>query len=242
METTKQVFLALAAVFVLALSGCTQTPQQYVCADGKSIVNDISLCPATAAANQTTITQYICADGKTTVTDISKCPVQTATLTLDAELEVCSGMPEMQGSSIEEICISGLAAKHENASLCKKLSYDGKRTCYILVATATNNADVCADAGTEKNYCYQQYATNAQDVSVCEKITDVNYKDNCYYSLASTLGDGTLCDKIKSLGQKDSCYFSIAMNMRDSSYCDKITDSNQKQNCQQNLQGGYNYK
>ncbi len=219
-EKMKKMLVMLLFVLGLFLFGCTTTlPQtQYVCLDG-TVVTNASLCTA-AAAPSAPVT-----------------PAATsAPITLDTELEACSGMPELQGASLEELCISGLAAKHENVSLCKKLSYDGRRTCYLLLATVMNDADVCANAGADKDNCYQQYATNANDASVCDKITNVDNKDGCYANIASKSGDATLCDKIKSAGQKNSCYFNMAMRFRDTTYCDKITESGQKQNCLQNIQ------
>ncbi|MCX6777340.1 MAG: hypothetical protein NT157_00460 [Candidatus Micrarchaeota archaeon] len=200
--------------------GCAQlqSQTQYICADGKTIVASPSLCPAAAPEAPATPT------------------AAAPAITLDTELEMCSGMPEMQQTSLEEMCIMGLAGKHENASLCKRLSYNTKMQCYLVIATVTNDADVCAEAGSDKNNCYQQYASNTGDASVCDKITDVNNKDSCYSNIASQGGDATLCDKIKSVGQKNSCYWSIAMRLQDVTYCNEITDSNQKQNCLQNLQ------
>lgn len=142
----------------------------------------------------------------------------------------------MQQTSLEELCISGLAAKHNNASFCRKLSYDGKRICYPLVATVTNNPNVCALAGSEKDYCYMQYASNAKDASICDSITNIDDKDSCYSKLASDLADPALCDKMKTAGQKNGCYWNIAMRFRDVSYCNKITEEGQKQNCLQNIQ------
>jgi len=205
-------------------------------------------CAQTQQTQQTTQTQYVCADGKTIVTNVASCPpVPTAiqptsakpALSLETELETCSGMPSFEQASFEEFCIIGLAAKHNDISLCKKLSYESKRTCYLVLATVTKNVEICEEAGTEKDNCYQQYAMQNKEVSTCEKISNLNYKDSCYQNLASSLSDPMLCEKIKSAPQKDSCYFNIAINFRDTKYCDKISSESQKQNCKQNLQNSY---
>ncbi len=215
------VFLLLA--FAVLSFGCIQQPSgpQYVCADGRTIVSSISLCPTAAAA---------------TPAPAAAAPTAAPVIALETELEVCSGMPEMQGNSLEELCVSGLAAKRADASLCKKLSYDGKRTCYLLVAQVTGNASVCAEAGAEKSNCYSEYAANANDASICEKITEIGGKDNCYSKLAMSLGDSALCEKIKSVSQKNGCYFDMAMRLQDTAYCNKIMESSQQENCLQNLQ------
>ena len=218
-----KMLVSLLLVFAVLSFGCVQQPPapQYVCADGRTIVSSISLCPTAAAA---------------TPSPTAAAPTAAPAISLETALDVCSGMPEMQGTSIEEICVSGLAAKRADASLCKKLSYDGKRTCYQLVAKVTNNASVCAEAGAEKNNCYSEFASSASDASICEKITELDGKDGCYSKLASSLGDSALCEKIRSAGQKNGCYFDMAMRLQDTAFCNKISDGSQKTNCLQNLQ------
>lgn len=185
-------------------------------------------------------TKYVCADGKTVVTDITACPAGAAAAPVSpyaAELAVCSGMPLYQSASLEDMCIMGIAAKHKDTSLCLEVIRDQRLNCYALVAELKNDPDTCSEAGTEADKCFEQYARDKKDGSVCNKISDVTGKDSCYNNLASQLRDPELCGKIKNVSQKDSCYFSMAMNLGDSSYCDKITNESQKQNCTQNLAG-----
>lgn len=179
-------------------------------------------------------TQYVCSDGRT-VTDKSQCILPT--LTVDQELTTCSGMPSVQSHSFEDFCIMGLAGKHKDVNLCKEVSRDTRNTCFVLVAEVKNDPTICTQA-EQQDQCYQQYATDKKDATVCDNIKDGSYKDSCYQNLASQLGDPKLCDKLVYADRKGSCYFDMAMKLRDTSYCDKITDSNQKQNCLQNLQGG----
>ncbi len=218
----KNMYLILLLGLAVLMSGCTQQQPsgqviKYVCTDG-SVVADKSLCPVQAG-----------------VTETAKQPI-----TLETELSVCSEMPSVQTAyqavSLEDICMMGIAGKHKNASLCRKVSSDQRKGCYTFVAEVANNADLCLDAGAQKDQCYDQYARDLRDVSVCDKISDISYKDSCYSGLASTLGDPTLCDKIRNVNQKDSCYWSMASRFSDSSYCQKIANSNQKQNCLQNMQ------
>lgn len=185
-------------------------------------------------------TKYVCADGKTTVTDITTCPAAPAAGPVSpyaAELAVCSGMPLYQSASLEDLCIMGIAAKHKDIALCLEVIRDQRLTCYALVAESKADPDTCSEAGNEADRCFQQYATDKKDGSVCGKISDASAEDSCYNNLASQLRDPELCSEIKNLSQKDSCYFSMAMNLGDTSYCDKITNADQKQNCTQNLAG-----
>lgn len=207
-----RLHLLLALCLGVLFLGCIQPSEgvKYVCSDG-SVVSDKSLCPIT----QTSVVQAI---------------------NIETELSVCSDMPTFQSVSLEDYCIIGLAGKHENISLCRKASSDRRKDCYAMIAEIANNADLCAEAGALKDQCYDQYARDMRDVSVCDKMTDVNYKDSCYSNMASSAGDPALCEKIRNVNQKDSCYFNMAMRFSDSSYCNKIVNSQQKQNCLQNLQ------
>jgi hypothetical protein len=188
--------------------------------------------------------KYVCADGTTIVTNITSCPTVTVTttartLSTEEELSVCAGMPEMQGASLEDLCITGVAAKNKNTSVCLEASRDSRAGCYASVAIAKDDVNTCAEAAiTFKDSCYESYATNARDVTGCAKISEVNRKDNCYNNLVNTLGDATICEKISGTSQKDSCYWSIASRTRDTTYCDKIISSDQKQNCLQNIGSG----
>lgn len=200
----------------MLLIGCTQTAQEtgtkYVCADGKTIVADIKLCPAVSATQP------------------------TIELTLEEELSVCSKMPSVQGGSLEDFCIIGIAAKHKDTSICEEVVRDQRLTCYTIVAETKSDPDTCKEAESQADQCYSQYATDKKDGEICGKITDVSFKDSCYNNLAGQLSDATLCEQIKNISTKDSCYFNMAMRLADTSYCSKITSESQKQNCLQNIQ------
>lgn len=223
-------FLAIGIFGVLLLLfGCAQATPQYVCPDGKTIVAAVSACPGAGAAG---------------TAGAEPAAAQTGcAITSEIEFEVCSGMPEVNRQSMEETCIMGLAAKHENASLCKKLSFDGRKNCYLTVAVAMNDMGICKEAGvgTDRDNCYQQYASMLQDASACDVITDINYKDGCYSNMANVLGEASLCDKIKASYQKDSCYYNMASRFQDSGYCNKISNEDQKQNCLNQLSSQYGY-
>ncbi|MCX6802237.1 MAG: hypothetical protein NT067_03930 [Candidatus Diapherotrites archaeon] len=227
-------WLALSLGFVILLLGCSQQAQ-YVCSDGRTVA-DKALC----AAAVSTI-QYVCADG-TTVTDKALCPaVSSATpapvreLTLEEELLVCSGMPELQGQSMEDICIMGLAGKHKDSSLCKRVGKDRRVDCFSLVAQVAEDPALCEQAGTQADQCYEAYARNEKDSTVCAKIKESYMRDNCYTNIANMVGDPALCDKVMVSSQKDNCYLQMAQRFGDSSYCDKISSQSIKDNCNQNM-------
>ncbi|MBI2128774.1 hypothetical protein HYU07_00900 [Candidatus Woesearchaeota archaeon] len=181
----------------------------------------------------TAATQYICPDGRV-VADKTGCAAEK--LSVDSQMSVCTGMPSTQSYSIEDMCVMGVAAKNNDTSLCKKLSRDQRPACLALVAEAKNDPTICA--GSESDYqCYELYARDKKDGSVCGNIKETSPKDNCYSNMANQLRDVTLCDKISGVDQRDSCYVNMMYSMRDSSICDKITGSSQKQQCLQIVQG-----
>jgi len=200
---------------------------------------------ANATAGVVEQIKYVCADGTTIVTNIASCPAITVTTTARTlstaeEMSVCTGMPEMQGASLEDLCITGVAAKNKNTSVCLEASRDARAGCYASVAIAKDDVNTCAEAVTTyKDSCYESYATNARDATGCDKISEISRKDSCYNNLVNILADATLCEKISSTNQKDSCYYNMAMRTRDTTYCNKITSSDQKQNCLQNMGGSY---
>ena len=215
MKKTAIILLAFGIMAIVVLAGCTQ--QQ----GGQQLV------------------QYVCSNG-TVVVDKNSCPVVPAgasqpirELTVDEELSVCAGMPELQGTSFENTCITGLAAKLNDAELCKEVSSDQRTFCYSAVAEVAENPEVCLEAGTQKDQCYSAYAMNKDDALICDKITEVSLKDSCYSNFATKLGDTTLCDKIKTADQKNNCYYQIAQRLGDSSLCQKITNASMKDNCLQ---------
>ena len=160
-------------------------------------------------------------------------------ITREIELEVCAGMPQVGEVPLDSFCYIGLAAKHKDTALCQKMTSDVRKSCYTVIAQASNNPALCEEAGTNKDQCYSEYARQTKDVSACEKIVDVYQKDNCYSDAANTLADASYCDKVRVVPNKDNCYQNMAMRLQDETFCDKIATSNIKDSCQQNLGGVY---
>lgn len=153
----------------------------------------------------------------------------------DVELEVCAGMPQVGEVPLDSFCYIGLAAKYKDTALCQKMTSDVRRSCYNVIAIASNNPAICEEAGSNKDQCYSEYSRQAKDASACEKIVDVYQKDSCYSNAANTLADASYCDKVRVVPNKDNCYQNMAMRLQDKSFCDKITTANIKDSCNQNL-------
>lgn len=224
-----KIFIAMVLGLIILLSGCTQPPAaitKYICPDGTEVA-DKALCTAAAPVAGT---------GAAGTGAQTQAPSQQ--LTADQQLSVCIGMPLTQNYPFETLCISGLAAKLKDSSLCLKVNQDQRVGCYALVAESKNSPEACSEANFLSDSCLNQYAMDKKDGSVCDGIKDVSLKDSCYNNMASQTGEASLCDKIKTSGSKDGCYSSMAMRFRDSAYCNKISNESQKQSCLQNI-GGY---
>lgn len=182
--------------------------------------------------------EYVCADGKTIVKNISQCPAVAVTTAVEAdpEMKVCEEMPEIENAQFADYCYMGLAYKRENATICKKLSQNNKINCYSGIAALKDDVTICDAAGSQKSQCYSSYAMSKVDLTACDLIPDINAKDNCYSSYASKTGELTACDAIKTTGQRDNCYQNIASQTCDVSICNKIINTNTKQQCVNNLQ------
>jgi len=218
-----KLYLLLMLGISLLLLGCVQPPAtQYVCPDGTTVTNQ-ALCTSTGAA-----ATGAAATGAAT----------TGELTIEQELEVCVGMPAMQQGSLEDMCVVGIAAKHGDTSLCRRIGSDQRHGCYAIIATVKSDPGICLEAGLKEDQCYEQYASIKRDSSACARIKAVHYKDNCYNNLANQLGDASLCGEMQNLNQKDNCYRNMAHQFNDPSHCNSITDSVQKQNCLNEMQGG----
>ena len=188
------------------------------------------------------IIQYVCSDG-TVVTDQALCPVvepvkvvEPVELTVEQELDVCIGMPIIQQASLEDMCIIGIAGKYEDVSLCREVSRDSRPACYGIIAGVKSDPDICLKAAPEEDQCYEQYAQNKMDGSICGRIKNINTKDNCYNRLSNQLGDASLCGEMQNLNQKDNCYLEMARRFNDPSHCENITNSDQKQKCLESTQ------
>ena len=208
---------------LLLASGCVQLPSS-------------GQAPAAVQA-----TKYVCPDGKTIVENVTSCPPPlSATKELTEQekaLEVCVGMPQLQMGSLEDLCITGVAAKFSDSDICKEVSRDQRLNCYTIVAEVLGDPEICKKADSSMvDQCFNQYASEKKDKSVCEKIVETSSKDRCYEQLANSLVDPELCEKIREVYMSGNCYSNIAMRLGDSSYCEKITNADRKQSCLMNFQ------
>jgi len=97
----------------------------------------------------------------------------------------------------------------------------------LRVANNIGDSSGCEKLGDYKDGCYYNYATAQGDISICEKITSVDWKNKCY-AYASIKAEKSYCDKInggddaQTYGDKTACYQHFALKNKDISLCDNI--------------------
>ena len=65
-----------------------------------------------------------------------------------------------------------------------------------------------------KSDCLRDRALTAKDTSICEKIDDINIRDNCYSSYSAHIeSDLSLCEKIANNMTKNMCYREYAITL-----------------------------
>lgn len=88
------------------------------------------------------------------------------------------------------------------------------------------NCSVC-EKNQYKDECYYECAMQNSDITICEKLNDIGYKNKCY-AWVSVKSDKFFCDKIieedenQASSNKTVCYTHFAVENKDISLCDKI--------------------
>jgi hypothetical protein len=137
-------------------------------------------------------------------------------IALSAQLAWAQGSAEecLTQGIIEQIgCLSDLAARKKDASVCGAASHEGVRyQCYAVAAEKLGHWKTCLEIppkSTEhvelRDVCISDVAENKKDSSLCEKIETGNFRDSCYLKVYQKTGDSALCDKISDPGLKSMC-------------------------------------
>jgi len=118
-----------------------------------------------------------------------------------------------------------------------------RNLCYYKIANETGNITICESATPagmqsydyDQEMCYKELAINKEDISLCNKITEINLKDSCYEAIAKELKDASICGQINDITDKNECYKNMAWLLKDRSLCDAIVDPAYMNNYRKNL-------
>ncbi len=116
---------------------------------------------------------------------------------IDDDKKHCLALANRSESECKELkedyqkarCISDIAEIKKDISLCDKIKNDYNvpdfeiNNCYMTVAVATNNLQLCDKSGNNYNNCVIQIAVNSRDENICEKISGNQEKDGCYLGI-----------------------------------------------------------
>ncbi len=204
-----KIFLfVILGLFVFLLAGCsslmsskTQTPTtQYICSDGKTIVNDASMCPAID-------------------TELVNCDkaAQTTDYTGNSQRNVCYFDLAVQRGNVS-LC--------KNVYTTDSYSSVSAAKCGAEIAVAKNDPTICNDLGIiGSSDCYYEVAKQAGDPNICLQITSSQKRDDCISNYVSydytSISDWSICDKM-SPNRASDCYYDAATSTQNPSYCDKM--------------------
>ena len=81
---------------------------------------------------------------------------------------------------------------------------------YMATAVKKGDLSICDKIGnTPNNYnrgrCYSDVTWQKQDVNICEKIANEEWKDTCYRDLSRAKNDPALCEKLRNEENKAYC-------------------------------------
>lgn len=110
-------------------------------------------------------------------------------------------------------CLSDLAARKKDASVCDIASHEGvKYQCYAVAAEKLGDWETCLEIppGSKehielRDICISDVAENDKDSDLCEEIRTRNFRDSCYLKIYQETGEDALCDKISDPGLKSLC-------------------------------------
>ena len=201
--------LALLGVSIILLSGCyglgsskeKEPLKQYICEDGKTIVNDITNCPRVD-------TQLIECEKSSVKEDYNG----------DTERNAC-----YFNLGVERYNLTLCKKIYSTSSYS---TYTAAK-CGAQIAIQKDDNKACDGLGAlSSSECYYELAKQLKDPLVCTNIVNTQKKDECITNYISYnyyyVTDWSICDKISSSKASD-CYYDAAKSTDQVKYCDKIT-------------------
>lgn len=143
-------------------------------------------------------------------------------------------------------CLMNVGMAAQDMEVCNRIPLESRaeedmaEKCIKNVSSGKNQG-VCnqiSDAEFRDYYCLTQIALEQKDVSVCDRITDKERKNNCIKVVAIARRDVTLCEKIVIKDgafifpdDLNECVTEIAKATHNKAICDKAYDKAAKERC-----------
>lgn len=130
-------------------------------------------------------------------------------------------------------CITSVAGKLDDVSLCDKVVPEDTNKCVLSVAIINKKATYCAeiyDSNLDiqvrlRDSCYDQVAANKDDPTVCERIQTLEKNEECYTMFAKNRMDASFCTKIEKAGTRDKCIHNVAVTYKNETVCASLEGS-----------------
>lgn len=158
-------------------------------------------------------------------------------------------------SKYKQKCYSDLAKQLGSVEICedKITDEDLKQGCYLGVAKATLNDDICTKMGRMESFCYSLIAEaqplEKKDTALCKKVIDIANATlpttenqakldlysreirDCYTNVAKTTGELSYCKAILPESDQNYCYERMAESKKDLSVCNGISSDVRRNDC-----------
>jgi len=127
---------------------------------------------------------------------------------------LCDGI---RAGDIPESCLTDrisynyfcAAFLNEDTSYCSYIRYEPELThCFAYVQ---KNPEMCTQATRGQDWCFEDFATNYNNLELCDRIVDENTRKSC---IAVITGNLDLCLNISG-SQHDSCLIHLASRTHD---------------------------
>ncbi len=141
-------------------------------------------------------------------------------------------------SLAKDVCISMVAKKTKDRSLCELIKVTGSRInptsqrdlCYLDVATIIKDQTIC-ELITVPSYKQRCIGELSKGIDHCEEHADPGQKDVCYLLLGQKNLDINACIRINHIQNRYSCISFVASGKKDTNLCNKIEDHREKEAC-----------
>lgn len=150
---------------------------------------------------------------------------------------VCLGMSNFDA---QILCVNAHPEFLSVENACDPFSGAEKEACSRHAARVLKNEVYCYDAGAQKNECFIDVAKAVNNPDVCELIGSSDTKEACYIATAVNAKNSTACEKIVALDARESCLNGVAVAQANAKICDSISTPSIRASCLAQVQNVVN--
>jgi len=115
---------------------------------------------------------------------------------------------------------------------CEKIKDAKMRDrCYWETVSRLSDCEKISEGSSIRDFCYDDLAYNANMLSFCEYIDDLNRRELCYQKIGIRRKDVSVCKKISHEGVRDICYSGVAVETRNPDLCKNVITVQENGEC-----------